>query len=88
VADQLDLVIRARRAVVDGSEPPLSVGVRGGSVVTIEGYDADLSGPSVLLEDDEVLMPGLVDSHVHVNNPGRTDWEGFTTATKAAAAGE
>jgi allantoinase len=87
VADQLDLLIRARRAVVDGSERPLSVGVRGGSVVRIEGYDADLSGPSVLLEDDEVLMPGLVDSHVHVNDPGRTDWEGFTTATKAAAAG-
>ena len=37
--------------------------------------------------DDEVLMPGLVDTHVHVNEPGRTDWEGFATATAAAAAG-
>lgn len=34
-----------------------------------------------------VLMPGLIDSHVHINEPGRTDWEGFVTATKAAAAG-
>jgi allantoinase len=36
---------------------------------------------------DLVLMPGVVDSHVHINEPGRTDWEGFETATKAAAAG-
>ena len=39
------------------------------------------------LEDDEVLLPGLVDTHVHVNEPGRTEWEGFATATRAAAAG-
>ena len=36
---------------------------------------------------DLVIMPGVVDSHVHVNEPGRTDWEGFATATQAAAAG-
>lgn len=34
-----------------------------------------------------MILPGLIDSHVHVNEPGRTDWEGFETATKAAAAG-
>ena len=34
-----------------------------------------------------VIMPGLVDSHVHVNEPGRTEWEGYWTATRAAAAG-
>lgn len=34
-----------------------------------------------------VIMPGLIDSHVHINEPGRTEWEGFETATKAAAAG-
>ena len=36
---------------------------------------------------DLVIMPGVVDSHVHLNEPGRTDWEGFLTATRAAAAG-
>ena len=41
----------------------------------------------VTLADDEVLLPGLVDTHVHVNEPGRTEWEGFATATRAAAAG-
>ena len=40
-----------------------------------------------MLDTDVVLMPGLVDSHVHVNEPGHTDWEGFETATAAAAAG-
>ncbi|MBN9739131.1 allantoinase, partial [Pseudonocardia sp. P1] len=39
------------------------------------------------LADDEVLLPGLVDTHVHVNEPGRTEWEGFASATRAAAAG-
>src|SRR6185437_13849455 len=47
-----------------------------------------VSGTAVVdLADDEVLLPGLVDSHVHVNEPGRTSWEGFETATLAAAAG-
>ena len=41
----------------------------------------------VRLGDDEVLLPGLVDTHVHVNEPGRTEWEGFASATCAAAAG-
>ena len=40
-----------------------------------------------MLADDEVLLPGLVDTHVHVNEPGRTEWEGFASATRAAAAG-
>ncbi|MGD0734602.1 MAG: allantoinase AllB [Terracidiphilus sp.] len=45
--------------------------------------------PSVPLQDfgDHVLLPGLVDSHVHINEPGRTEWEGFWTATRAAASG-
>ncbi|HEV7767296.1 MAG TPA: allantoinase AllB, partial [Thermoanaerobaculia bacterium] len=44
-------------------------------------------GPADVDYDDLVIMPGLVDSHVHVNEPGRTEWEGFATATAAAAAG-
>ncbi len=45
--------------------------------------------PGAVVEDagNSVVMPGLVDTHVHINEPGRTDWEGFETATKAAAAG-
>jgi allantoinase len=51
------------------------------------GLAAQSARETVDLADDEVLMPGLVDTHVHVNEPGRTDWEGFATATRAAAAG-
>lgn len=84
----LDLVIRAERVVIGSSEVARTIGVRAGSIVAIEPISSPLSAPLRLeLGDDEVLIPGLTDTHVHVNEPGRTDWEGFTTATKAAASG-
>jgi allantoinase len=84
----LDLVVRARRLVRSGGEQAGALGVRDGRIVEIAPYDADLRATGeVRIADDEVLLPGLVDSHVHVNDPGRTDWEGFTSATKAAARG-
>ena len=84
----LDLVLRGNRVLTDRGISPLSVGVRGGRVVAVEPRDADLPGRRLIdLADDEVLLPGLVDTHVHVNEPGRTDWEGFSSATRAAAAG-
>jgi allantoinase len=46
-----------------------------------------LAERSVVDVGDLVILPGLVDTHVHVNEPGRTEWEGFATATRAAAAG-
>ena len=62
--------------------------IRDGVIVDVGAYDADADGAEVVvLADDEVLLPGLVDTHVHVNEPGRTDWEGFASATRAAAAG-
>lgn len=83
-----DLVIRADRAVVDGAERPASVGVRRGRVAEIGPRDADWSAAAeVVLADDEVLIPGMVDTHVHVNEPGRTEWEGFASATRAALRG-
>ena len=88
MVEQMDLLIRARRAVVDGAERPATVGVRDGRIVVVESHDAPLEADQLLeLGDDEVLLPGVVDSHVHVNDPGRTEWEGFTSATRAAAAG-
>lgn len=84
----LDLVVRAPRAVVDGEERACTVGVRDGRIATIEEYAASPEAmTTVRLDDDEVLLPGLVDTHVHVNDPGRADWEGFEHATRAAAAG-
>lgn len=83
-----DLVIRARAAIVDDRQVAACVGVRAGRIVAITPYDEDVVAERVIeLGDDVVLLPGLVDSHVHVNEPGRTEWEGFATATRAAAAG-
>jgi allantoinase len=88
MTDDLDLVVRARRVVSTSGEVERSIGVRGGAIVAIEPFDSGLGAVQVVeLSDDEVLMPGLVDSHVHVNDPGRTEWEGFASATRAAAAG-
>ena len=83
-----DLVLRARRAVVGGAERAVAVGVTGERITSVTAYDdPPAAHRTVDLADDEVLLPGLVDTHVHVNEPGRTEWEGFATATRAAAAG-
>jgi allantoinase len=87
---EAELVVRARRAVVgaDGSVRAVSVAVRDGEIVQIAPYDDPPSEVATVdLPDDQVLIPGLVDSHVHINEPGRTEWEGFASATRSAAAG-
>lgn len=83
-----DFVIRARRVVTAGCCAPASVTVRGGRIASVGKFDEVGAGSEVVEVGDEfVLMAGLVDSHVHVNEPGRTEWEGFETATRAAARG-
>ena len=83
----MDLVVRSRRAVTADGERPAAVGVREGVIVEVTGYDAALDAAEEHDLGDDALLPGLVDTHVHVNEPGRTQWEGFATATRAAAAG-
>jgi allantoinase len=83
-----DLVFRAQRLIGPHGETSGSVGIRDGRIAAVEPLDAELQATRIVeLADDEVLLPGLVDTHVHVNDPGRTEWEGFETATRAAAAG-
>ncbi|MCS3779892.1 allantoinase AllB [Tsukamurella ocularis] len=85
---EYDLVVRGRRIVTTAGTVAREVGIRDGRVVAIEPLGNDLTGREVVeLTDDQVMIPGLVDTHVHVNEPGRTEWEGFESATKAAAAG-
>ncbi|TLM70924.1 allantoinase AllB [Pseudarthrobacter sp. NamB4] len=86
--ERFDLVIRGQRILTTAGIAPREVGVRGGKIVAIEPLGNGLAGAEVIeLNDDETLIPGLVDTHVHVNEPGRTEWEGFASATRAAAAG-
>jgi allantoinase len=83
-----ELLIRAPAAVVDGEERPCAVAVEGGRIAAVLGRDEPAGAARVVdLAADEVLLPGLADTHVHVNEPGRTQWEGFASATRAAAAG-
>ncbi len=83
-----DLVIRAQRVLLADGIGPAAILIRHGVITGIE--DIDWDGPTVRddrLSDGQVLIPGLVDTHVHINEPGRTDWEGFDTATASAIAG-
>jgi allantoinase len=82
-----DLVLRSRRTVLPEGTRPAAVAVTGPAIAVIDGYDARLESGQDLDLGDLALLPGLVDTHVHVNEPGRTEWEGFATATRAAAAG-
>jgi allantoinase len=86
--DPVDLVIRGRRVVTEHGIGPASLHITGSYISAISTFE-DIPASAELIEadPDSVVMPGLVDSHVHVNEPGRTDWEGFATATRAAAAG-
>ena len=86
--ETFDLVIRGQRVLTTAGIAPREVGVRGGRIAAIGPLGTGLAGTEVIeLADDETLLPGLVDTHVHVNEPGRTEWEGFASATRAAAAG-
>ncbi|MGY1681509.1 allantoinase AllB [Geodermatophilus sp. SYSU D01176] len=82
----MTFAVRARRVVLPDGERAATVHTADGVITAVTGFD-DAPPGVVTLADDEVLLPGLVDSHVHVNEPGRTEWEGFASATRAAAAG-
>ncbi|HVT05921.1 MAG TPA: allantoinase AllB [Polyangia bacterium] len=82
--------LRSRRVVTDAGVQAATVWIDEQKIrAVLVGGDAAALPTEIPLHDvgDRVVAPGLVDSHVHVNEPGRTDWEGFATATRAAAAG-
>ena len=81
------LLIRSRRMVLPDGETEAAVFVRDGRVETVGAYDLRADADRTADLGDLPLLPGLVDSHVHVNEPGRTEWEGFASATRAALAG-
>jgi allantoinase len=82
----VDLVVRAPKALIDGEIRPAAVAVADGVIRAVCPIDADYpAAEQIRLPETTVLLPGFVDTHVHINEPG-TDWEGFATATAAAAA--
>ena len=80
--------IRSPKVLLDGEMKAATVVIENGKILEILPFDAKL-GESIETKDLGTLnlLPGLVDTHVHINEPGRTEWEGFNTATQAAAAG-
>jgi len=79
--------IRSKRVVTPQGVQAATVHIHNGVIEAVARYDDLPSGKHVYDAGESVVMPGLVDTHVHINEPGRTDWEGFETATRAAAAG-
>src|SRR6266540_972783 len=83
-----NLVIRGKKVVLPESIAPASLHISNGVITAIESYENLPTGYDLIESGEESLvMPGVVDMHVHINEPGRTEWEGFSTATRAAAAG-
>jgi allantoinase len=82
-----DLVISGARVITPEGERPAAVVVEGGAVVDVLSPARAPRAGREINAGSAVVMPGVIDPHVHINQPGRTEWEGFETATRAAAAG-
>lgn len=80
-------VLRSQRVVTPFSVGRAAVHVRDGVITSVTDYDEIDDEHFVVDAGESVVMPGLVDTHVHMNEPGRKEWEGIDTATRAAAAG-
>ncbi|MCD4525596.1 allantoinase AllB [Nocardioides sp. cx-173] len=79
--------VRARRVLIGDAFVPATLRLADGRVAAVAPYDAEATGAVLAVDDAAYVLPGVVDTHVHVNEPGRTEWEGFVTATRAAALG-
>src|SRR5215813_11364701 len=84
---EYELAIRARRVVTPAGVRPTTVIVRDGRIAALAGFGDSPDALVALAKPSHSVRPGLVDTHVHVNDPGRTEWEGFASATRAAAEG-
>ena len=82
-----DLIVRGKRVVTPEGERAAAIHVRGGVITALTEFNDVRRGVAIHEAGDLVVMPGIVDTHVHINEPGRTEWEGFSSATRAAAAG-
>jgi allantoinase len=81
-------VVRGNRVLTADGIRPASIHIAMGRIVRLGDVNEPLATSADIVDaGDLIIMPGLVDTHVHVNEPGRTDWEGFEAATRAAAAG-
>jgi len=79
--------VRSTRVVLPDGTQPATIHLKEGRIAAVRPHGDAASGSGGLDAGDLVVLPGLVDTHVHLNEPGRTEWEGFAHGTRAAAAG-
>ncbi|WP_244931894.1 allantoinase AllB [Nocardioides sp. W7] len=79
--------LRAQRVLVGDEFVPATVTIRHETIAGVEPFEHDVDGLVLQVPDTAYVVPGVVDTHVHINEPGRTEWEGFVSATEAAALG-
>src|SRR5262249_51880067 len=85
--EPVTLIVRSQRVITPAGTIPASIHIEDGRIVGTRAFDEISGGASLFDAGNKIVMPGIVDTHVHLNEPGRTDWEGFRTGTRAAAAG-
>jgi allantoinase len=81
-----DFILKSTAVVTPAGQRPALLVLQAGRIADVLPYEAAVAGP-VLDLGDAAILPGVIDPHVHLNEPGRTDWEGFDTGTRAALAG-
>src|ERR1051326_9333290 len=81
------LVVRGKPVLRPGSSGSASIHIRNGVIAAIRSFDSVPANAQLVDAGDSVILPGVVDTHVHLNDPGRAHWEGFDFGTRAAAAG-
>lgn len=86
-SERITRVVRSRRVITPQGERAAAVHIAGGKIARVAEWDDVPAGAKLDDYDERAILPGIVDTHVHLNEPGRTEWEGFATATAAAAAG-
>ena len=75
--------VRGRRVALPDGTRPATIHIQDGRISRVGGYDDGATDSTGIDAESLVVLPGLVDTHVHINEPGRTDWEGFASATRA-----
>jgi allantoinase len=80
-------VIRSQRVLTESGLRPVDIRIKGGVITAVGEREESRDNCPVFDVGEHAILPGIIDTHVHINEPGRTEWEGFTTATRAAAAG-
>ncbi len=81
------LALRSQRVVIPDGERAATILIENGRISALLPHAAEVADATLLDVGSSAILPGVIDPHVHINEPGRTDWEGFDTATRAALAG-